>query len=362
MFKIGLSDIFLSHGRWSLKLLKILDYSIGSAVAFILSSQKPSSCSTKKISKILIIRPGGIGDAVFLLPILKGLRDKGVLVDILCEKRNAEVFSSQGYSVYLYNRPKSLGQTLRNVYDVVIDTEQWHYLSAIVSYFVKAEYKIGFGTRPLRAKLFNKQVMYGAKEYELENFLRLFEEFLPALGQEIKNINNCFDVSMSAKERALQQIPANIVVVFLGGSIALRRFSKQQLLDIIRGLLLENIHPVLLGGNDVLLMASWLVKEINDQRILNYVGKTSLIESAAFIHRSQRFIGPDSGLMHLACAVGTPVKVVFGPGHLEKWQPKGDQHKIITERVSCSPCTRFGYTIPSCQGTYHCVKNIRIEG
>ena len=45
-----------------------------------------------KIKNILIIRPGGIGDAIFLLPVIKALKNEGVIIDILCENRNAQVF------------------------------------------------------------------------------------------------------------------------------------------------------------------------------------------------------------------------------------------------------------------------------
>ena len=80
------------------------------------------------------------------------------------------------------------------------------------------------------------------------------------------------------------------------------------------------------------------------------------MQSATLIQQSSLFIGPDSGLMHLACAVDVPVIAIFGPGNLAKWGPKGEKHKVITENVPCAPCTRFGYTVPTCKGSYHCMK------
>ena len=357
MLKVGFSDILFSHGRWSLKIFKIIDYLLGSLVAGILPPQEISSSFHNATARVLIIRPGGIGDAVFLLPILKALKAKGVSVDILCEKRNEQVFSSQGYPTYFYNQ---LGGVLSKPYDAIVDTEQWHYLSAIVSYFGKTEYRIGFATRPLRAKLFNKRVVYGGNDYELDNFLKLFEDFLPQ--QRAFDINGSLDVPQLFKLWASQQIPENSVTIFLGASIALRRFSQEQIIEIAEDLLAQNLHPVFLGGRDVAQGAAEIVGRINNPGVFNFVGKTSLMESAALIGRSQRLISPDSGLMHLACAVGTPVLAVFGPGHLEKWQPKGAGHQIITKNVSCSPCTRFGYTLPTCRGEYHCVRNIKIKG
>ena len=359
--KINFSDILSSEGAWSFKSIKMLDHFLGALIAFILPKQTIHVSSNQSIRQILVIRPGGIGDAVFLLPILKLLKAQGVSVDILCESRNAEVFVSQGYSVYFYNQFESLGQVLRNSYDAVVDTEQWHYTSAIISYFLKTKYRIGFATRTLRAKLFNKQVVYGDNDYELDNFLKLFDGFLSSQ-QVIQNINDSFDIPQSFQIWASEQIPEDSVTVFLGASIALRRLSKEQLLDIINDLLSKGFCPVLLGGKDVLDVARQILEETEGKKVLNFVGKVSLIESAALIQRARRFIGPDSGLMHLACSVGTSVTAVFGPGHLKKWNPRGDQHKILTVNASCSPCTRFGNTVPTCHGSYFCMKNIKYNG
>jgi len=358
--KISFLDILRSLAPLRIKLFKILDHSLAGLIACFLFPV-PNQELPLENKRILIIRPGGAGDAVFLLPILKVLHHQGFVIDILCEQRNVDIFASQSHlldKVYIYE--KQLPEVFKRSYDVVVDTEQWHYLSAIVSYFIRTECRIGFATRPLRAKLFNIQVPYQENGYELDNFKRLFEGLL-GLQIPVNDINDCFDVPGSIKTWALEQIPDRGVGVFLGASIALRRFSVPQLLVVIRDLLANDYCPVLLGGKDVVKVSHQVIKEIKDPKVLDFVGKASLMQSAAIIQRSCRFIGPDSGLMHLACAVGTPVIAVFGPGNLAKWGPKGNGHKIITENVTCSPCTMFGYTLPICGGSYHCMKNIKID-
>ena len=358
---IGFADIIRSEGGWALKRIKLIDLFFGTFLAFILPSQKSQEHAPGEVKKILIIRPGGIGDAVFLLPILKILREQSISFDIICEKRNAEVFISQGYGVYIYTDFKQLFSVLQKSYDVVIDTEQWHYLSALVSYFVKAPYKIGFSSRLLRAKLFNKRVSYDQNGYELDNFIALFDDLIVSTDKP-RDINNCFDIPQSLQAWAQQQSLERSICLFLGGSIPLRRFSEAQLKFIIQEILSKDCHVVLLGGNDVESLSRQILGISPDNRILNFVGKISLLQSAALIKRSQKFIGPDSGLMHLACAAGTPVIAVFGPGNLNKWKPQGLQHKIISNHVPCSPCTRFGYTVTTCHKTYICVRDIQLKG
>jgi len=364
--RITFWQIIRSFGPAGMKAIKILDYCVGSLIVFFIwSKRRDESFQPAATQRLLIIRPGGIGDAVFLIPILRKLREarKDIRVDILCERRNREIFFSQEdicNELYTYDSLKSFLKVLRNSYDVVIDTEQWHYLSALVSYFIKHRHNIGFATRPLRSKLFNSAIAYEQNAYEIENFRKLFLGILPNNLPAI-DIHNCFEIGEEKKLWAEKFFLGPTVSIFLGGSIAIRRLNKPQALEIIRYLLKKDISVAVLGGGDVYCEGQDIEKEISNSRLLNFVGKATLIQSAAIIQRSRLFIGPDSGLMHLASAVGTPVIGIFGPGNLKKWAPRGGGDVVITENVECSPCTRFGYTVPTCRGSYKCVKEIKTE-
>ncbi len=63
---------------------------------------------------------------------------------------------------------------------MVIDSEQWHRLSAVVAAFVTADLRIGFGTNE-RARVFNHSVSYSHDDHELISFRRLLE---PLIGTE----------------------------------------------------------------------------------------------------------------------------------------------------------------------------------
>ncbi len=357
--KISFLDIFCSLASFRIKLFKAIDHLAGGMAAFLLPIL-PGKGLPGKIKNILIIRPGGIGDAVFLLPILKALKDRDFMIDILCERRNVEVFTSQAHllnTVYLYDQPSF--KIFFNSYDVIIDTEQWHYLSALTACLLHSSYKIGFATRPNRAKLFHRAVDYAMDGYELDNFLNLFKDILQV--GDIKGLEGSFHIDLPAQTWAKEQLRGKFVTVFIGASIILRRLNEEQITDIIHYYLKKDHYIVLLGGRDVALLAQRIAAKINSPKIFNYAGQLSLMRSAALIQESSLFIGPDSGLMHLACAIGVPVIGIFGPGNLAKWGPKGEKHKVITKNVPCCPCTRFGYTLPTCKGSYVCMKDIEID-
>lgn len=359
---IGIFDIFNSIGGLRLKAVKILDLVAGSFLARIVPGKPSREMFSEAIHKILIIRPGGIGDAIFVLPFLRAIKkdNPDIIIDMLCEKRNAQIFASQKEvcdEIFCYDQWRSFSEIWKRDYDIVVDTEQWHYLSALVSYFINSKMNIGFATRPLRAKLFNKAVPYGADAYEIENFKELFLPLCPAVGQ-VNDIHGLFLVDEGTMEWAQGKAPGDYMTLFLGASIPLRRLSLAQGKEIMQFALSKNLPVVLLGGPDVRLEADRLMEGLTDSRVSNFVGKASLLQTAALIKKSKLFIGPDSGIMHLACAVGTSVVAIFGPGNLKKWSPHGAQDRIITLNVECSPCTRFGYTVPTCQGSYKCVKYI----
>jgi len=380
MRNIGLREIFLSSGTIKLKTLKFGDYILGSLAARLIAAQAPTQIPFK-ISRILVIRPGGIGDAVFLLPIFKAIKIKypPINIDVLCQRRNEAVFFSQRSlvdHVFVFDSLIDLRNLYKGHYDIVIDTEQWHYLSALSALYIKAPVKIGFSNRPLRRKFFNINVNYDNDAYELDNFSTLFAGLL-ASREKIKNIDNCYTLPQDLISWAKLQIPPNSVAVSIGASVPERCLSTEQVIILVQGILRRGFHPVLLGGKDGLAQSRDIMEKLDNLTRLceegearrsnlltpvsNFVGKISLQESVALIKTSRMFVGTDSGLMHLACAVGSPVIAFFGAGNMAKWMQERPGQISINEHVTCSPCTAFGYGLPSCHGSYICLRKMDLE-
>jgi heptosyltransferase II len=94
-------------------------------------------------------------------------------------------------------------------------------------------------------------------------------------------------------------------------------------------------------------------------------GKIDLKTLPAFLSLSLLFVGNDSGPMHLASAVGTPIAAVFGPGSPEKTAPllPAEKMRIIYEGLPCSPCRQsfFKDCSPSANGKPPCLELISHE-
>lgn len=71
---------------------------------------------------------------------------------------------------------------------------------------------------------------------------------------------------------------------------------------------------------------------------LDLVGKLSIKELGALTARASVFFGVDSMPMHLACAMGTPTVVLFGPSGEHEWGPWNVPHRVVRSDHSCRPC------------------------
>ncbi len=65
----------------------------------------------------------------------------------------------------------------------------------------------------------------------------------------------------------------------------------------------------------------------------------SLLQLAALLKRSTAYLGNDSGITHLAAALGLPTVAVFGPTDPAIWGPRGPGVRILYEKSSCTPCS-----------------------
>jgi N-acetylglucosaminyldiphosphoundecaprenol N-acetyl-beta-D-mannosaminyltransferase len=94
-------------------------------------------------------------------------------------------------------------------------------------------------------------------------------------------------------------------------------------------------------------------------------GQTSLPQLAAVLATADGFIGADSGVMHLAAAVGTPTVAIFGPSNADAWAPwsPGGPVEVVRSAPPCSPCMYVEHGIGLRQGcaARTCMKMITPE-
>lgn len=81
---------------------------------------------------------------------------------------------------------------------------------------------------------------------------------------------------------------------------------------------------------------------------VNLGGRTTLRELACLYRQASLLVTTDSGPMHLAAAMGTPVVALFGPTDPARTGPYGPGHRVIRRALSCAPCLRKRCGNPRC--------------
>jgi heptosyltransferase-2 len=99
-----------------------------------------------------------------------------------------------------------------------------------------------------------------------------------------------------------------------------------------------------------------LVQQYAAHECLNVAGKTSLRDAIALIARCDLFISNDSGLMHLAGALGIPLVAIFGSTNPATTSPVGKKSVVVHKDVSCSPCLK-----QVCPSDFRCMDIIETD-
>ena len=97
----------------------------------------------------------------------------------------------------------------------------------------------------------------------------------------------------------------------------------------------------------------------SDVRLLDLVGQAPLVDLAAVLARIQVLVTGDTGPMHLAAAVGTPVVGIFGPTDPARYAPLTDRAAVVHADLWCRPCHRTRRPPARCRhGTPDCLLGI----
>jgi heptosyltransferase-2 len=115
---------------------------------------------------------------------------------------------------------------------------------------------------------------------------------------------------------------------------------------------------VIFGGNNDAPMAAQIAAALSGApgAVLNLAGRTSLIELMCLLKSCRVLVTNDTGPMHVAAALGTPVVVPFGstsPGLTSPGLPGDSRHHFLTAAAPCSPCF-----LRECPIDFRCLNNL----
>jgi ADP-heptose:LPS heptosyltransferase len=141
------------------------------------------------------------------------------------------------------------------------------------------------------------------------------------------------------------------VGVHVSGGRAIKQWPEERFRDVAVQLARDRAAAIVLTGtpSERTQVAS-VATALTPFRVLDLSSGTNLLTVAAVLEQLDLFVTGDTGPMHLAQAVGTPVVAVFGPSDPVRYGPRGLHDRIVRIDLPCSPCNRIRRPPARCAG------------
>ncbi len=145
------------------------------------------------------------------------------------------------------------------------------------------------------------------------------------------------------------------VVIHPGALLATKRWAATRFAAAARALQEEGLTVVITGGPSEDSVVSEVARNVPNATIL--LGLT-IPELAELIRAARLYIGNDSGPMHLAAAVGTPVVVPWGSSDSQAWHPWRVPSRVVQNPFECNPCPGYRCLVAE---TPLCIESVTVD-
>jgi lipopolysaccharide heptosyltransferase II len=151
-----------------------------------------------------------------------------------------------------------------------------------------------------------------------------------------------------------------MIAVAPGAAHATKRWPLEHWRNLIRRIMAEDFDVVIVGGPEDAPLGTAL-SEDSGGRVVSAAGVFGLQETGAVLQRAAALVSGDTGVMHMATGVGTPVVALFGPTvRAFGFFPYTSRADVLELALSCRPCSTKGG--PRCPlGHHRCLVAIEPE-
>jgi ADP-heptose:LPS heptosyltransferase len=151
-----------------------------------------------------------------------------------------------------------------------------------------------------------------------------------------------------------------LVGVHVSGGRAIKQWDHARFADVAARLADDRGAAIVAtGGPGDRALVSALQRALAPRPVIDAGEADGLLLSAAILARLEVLVTGDTGPMHLASAVGTPVVAVFGPSDPARYATSGPFDQVVRIDLPCSPCNRIRRPPERCVGhTPDCLAGI----
>lgn len=300
--------------------------------------------------KILIIRNGLIGDMVFITPVIERLNNEfpNANVDLVVGYKTKDLFTNHRGIKNLFLLPKEfkISEHLKffyslrkHKYDIVFVQEvNTHY--SLMSKIINSKFVLGYeNSLSWLHDISVKRTGHAVDaEQQLLNIFLDSEKIQTALYTNEKNdsviqeLLSAHNISKNEKFICIQ--------VTCSEKNSVRQISNKKLAQLTDKLINKHNFKVVFIGVAEDNEEIHEVQKFMENKSINFAGKTTLQNLISLLKISQLVIGPDTGTLHMANAVNTPVLMYIGYADPSDTGPYDLSGKscITQSNLDCIPC------------------------
>ncbi len=331
----------------------------------------------RTVQNIIVRMPNWLGDAVMATPVLQDLRSfyPHAKIAAMCQQNVASLISHDPHidTVMAFKKPN--GWIHRSQHrDIIEPISQAEFdLGILLTNSLSSAWwfwrggvkeRIGFAGN-FRSWLLTKAVPF-PEDVESRHLVLTYKALLEPLGIPVSNTSPHLYVTGEARAQARELLlrcgwdPARHCLIGVNPGAAYgsaKCWLPDRFKALTQRLLDDPRHFIVFFGDST---GASLIPEITEgfsERVLNLAGKTNLRELMALIALCEVFLTNDSGPMHIAAALGTPLVALFGSTSDVKTGPYGSGPKVVIHKhVECSPCYKR-----VCPIDFRCMKKIEVD-
>jgi ADP-heptose:LPS heptosyltransferase len=370
------------------KLLLILDKTVFRAIFYVVvliaklnAAKSEPPCSLDAAPRLLVIRPGGLGDGLISVPFLRALRNTWPRshLTLVCVKKNRatlELLPFHDELVVLDEMAKifsNIARLRKARFDVLFDLEPFRRTSSVVAWLTGARIRVGFDTNS-RRHLYTHLVSYAHdNRFEGANLLhqlRALDIDPPYLLAD----DLSFTVAEDTRHAATTLLEKNgvdlqrdfLVAVGVGVLKPHHRWIMSEFAALIELVRSEDprTRVLLIGSPRDVADTREVQGRLPDQgHVIDLVGKTSIVQTLAVLEKCHILVACDGGLVYMAAAMGCGTVSLWGPGVMERFKPLGERHVGVRKSYACIPCVtweRLG-EFPPCPYGRRCYNDLTAQ-
>lgn len=282
-------------------------------------------------SVLVWLKPNYLGDAVMATPLMDALASSGMKTAVLAGNLVTDLLADRVSAVRFLRAGKISGvlpvlreaKRLRAMGFSATLLVNRSFRSALAARLARIPERVGFATEG-RGFLLTEPVPYSPDRFEAECFLDLAR----AIGVEGTTHIPKLTVSDEERKKGFELLDGATVGLQPGARYPSKQLALERMAFVAKGLSERGAELALLGGPDEKDDAKRF-QALTGTKVVDLVGTTSIRQTMGALANLSLMIGSDTGLMHVAAAVGCPTVTAFGPNPASKWGHRYAPHRVI---------------------------------